>query len=158
MTEKICFPCSVCCGGWLTADIAGVKIMPGKPCAHIVKEGCGIYKTRPRNPCAIFKCGWLLDPDMPEHMRPDKSGAIILTGRFWNGRKVIRAVPAGEKIPAETLEWLMALSREQNVPLTFTERICENGKFIGRKRIGYGPPSFIEAVKTEPAPEDLMKF
>jgi len=159
MTDRQCFPCTSCCGGWLTANINGVQLMPGKPCVHLAKQGCGIYATRPHDPCATYKCGWLKGQfNMPEHMRPSESGAIVNFDRVWNGRKVIRAVPTGEKIPAETLAWLMALSRQQNLPLLFSEHLFKDGRFIGKKRIGYGPPSFIEAVKTEPGSEDVIMF
>jgi hypothetical protein len=76
--------------------------------------------------------------------------------RLWHGRKVIQAVPTGEKMPAETLEWLMALAREKNLPLLFSEHLFEEGSIIGKKKIGYGPPSFINAVKMEPGDEDVF--
>ncbi len=159
MTDRQCYPCSACCKGWLTADINGVQIMPGKPCAHITEQGCGIYEKRPYNPCAVFRCGWLKGQyNMPDHMKPSESGAIVMFGRLWHGREVIRAVPTGEKIPAATLEWLMALSRERVTPLLFSEHEFEKGRFIRKKQIGYGPPSFIEAVKMEPGPEDVFMF
>lgn len=157
MTDRQCFPCTACCQGWLTATIYGEKMMPGKPCIHATKEGCGIYEKRPENPCKTFKCGWLQDEyEMPGHMKPSESGAIVMFDRHWHGRKVIRAVPTGEKIPAETLEWLMALAREKGLPLLFSEHQFKDGKFAGKKKIGYGPPSFIKAVKTEPGDEDVF--
>ena len=93
---------------------------------------------------------------MPDHMRPFESGAIVMFDRFWNGRKVIRAVPTGEKIPADTLEWLMALSRELLLPLLFSEHRFKDGRFMSKKMLGYGPKSFIEAVKTEPGTDDVF--
>jgi hypothetical protein len=132
-------------------------MMPGTPCVHVTQMGCGIYEKRPHNPCVTFRCGWLKgDHDMPEHMKPSECGAIVMFDRLWHGRKVIRAVPTGEKIPAATLEWLMALAREQNLPLLFSEHEFENGRFMRKKKIGYGPPSFINAVKMEPGDEDVF--
>jgi len=157
MKERQCFPCSACCEGWLTTKINGVQVMPGKPCVHATEQGCGIYAKRPHNPCVIFKCGWLQGlHDMPEHMRPSEAGAIVIFNRLWHGREVIRAVPTGEKIPADTLEWLMALSKKLSLPLLFSEHEFKDGRFIGKKKLGYGPPSFIEAVKTEPGPDDVF--
>lgn len=157
VTDRQCFPCTACCEGWLTADINGVRMKPGKPCIHKTEQGCGIYAQRPHNPCAVFKCGWLTgEHDMPDHMKPSDCGAIVMFGRRWHGREVIRAVPAGEKIPADTLEWLMALSRRLNLPLLFSEHEFENGRFIRKKRTGYGPPSFINAVRMEPGIEDVF--
>lgn len=156
MTDRQCFPCNACCEGWLTAEINGVQMMPGKPCAHISDKGCGIYEKRPQNPCRVFKCGWLKSDEMPEHMKPSECGAIVLLDKIWNGQKIIRAIPVGEKIPDETLEWLMAYSRETHIPLAFSEHVFVNGVLKHKKRLGYGPPSFIEAVKLTPGPEDVF--
>ena len=159
MTIRQCFPCIACCEGWLTADINGVQIKPYKPCVHSVKQGCGIYERRPKTPCVSFKCGWLqAQYKLPEHMKPSECGTIVLFDRKWHNREVIRAVPTGEKIPSDTLEWLMALSREQSLPLLFSEHIFKNGIFVSKRKIGYGPPSFIRAVETEVGPEDVMMF
>lgn len=159
MTKRQCFPCKACCEGWLKAEINGTLLKPGTPCVHVTDQGCGIYEKRPPVPCASFKCGWLKDPvRLPEHMNPAECGAIVLLGRKWHGRNVIKAVPTGEKIPVDTLEWLMAFSREQSIPLIFCEHISENGKFVGKRQIGFGPPSFIHAVETEIEPEDIMQL
>jgi hypothetical protein len=155
--ERQCYPCVACCEGWLTAVIKGVRIKPGKPCIYKVEQGCGIYKNRPVDPCVDFRCGWLKgEHDMPDHMKPSDCGAIVMFGRKWNGREVIHAVPTGEKIPPATLEWLMALSRKLMLPLLFSEHEFEGGRFVRRKHIGYGPPSFVNAVKTEPGIEDVF--
>ncbi len=159
MTQRQCSPCKVCCEGWLTAKINGQLIMPGKPCMHMTDQGCGIYEKRPVKPCATFNCGWLLDPvNLAEDMRPDLCGAIVIIDRKWQGASVIRAIPTGEKIPRDTLERLMTISREQAKPLIFCEFIRGKDGFIGIKRIGYGPPSFVRAVETAVEPEDVFKL
>jgi len=158
MTSRQCFPCTACCDGWLTAEIFGVKIKPGVPCMHSTKQGCGIYENRPENPCVKFMCAWLQDETLfPEHMKPSECGAIV---RFsdWNGFTVIRATPVGKKIPAETLEWLMALASKESIPLIFGELLFQDGKYFGVKRTGYGPPSFIQTVEAGLNPEDIIKF
>jgi hypothetical protein len=76
--------------------------------------------------------------------------------RDWHDRKVVMAVPTGKKIPNETLEWLLAYSRDHSIPLIFHEFLVEDGRYVGKKRIGYGPRSFIHAVETEVGPEDIM--
>jgi len=132
-------------------------MFPGKPCRYVMEQGCGIYESRPKVPCVSFKCGWLQDPvKLPEHMNPAVCGAIVILDRKWHGWNVIRAIPTGEKIPADTLEWLMAFSRELSMPLLFNEYISKNDRFMGIKKIGYGPPSFIRAVETAIEPEDIM--
>ena len=158
MTIRHCFPCTACCEGSLTADINGVKMRPGTPCVHSTKQGCEIYAKRPKVPCVTFKCAWLQEQtNWPEHMKPSKCGAIVLF-REWKGRDVISAVPVGKKIPGDTLEWLMAFAREQSLPLLLKEYLFKNDKFVGTKRTGYGPPSFIHAVETEIRPEDVVMY
>lgn len=132
---------------------------PGKPCHYCTSDGCGIYESRPQNPCIDFQCAWLKEEDkIPENLKPIECGAIVMLDRDWNGRKVIRAVPAGAAIPHETFEQLKKLVLDLKMPLLFGERMVENNKFIGHRSLGYGPPSFIEAVKTAVLPEDVMQF
>jgi hypothetical protein len=158
MTNRQCFPCTACCEGWLTAEINGVTMRPGKPCIHSMKQGCGIYEKRPKIPCVAFKCAWLQEPtNWPEHMKPNECGAIVVFVE-WKRQDVISAIPIGQKIPADTLDWLMTFAREESIPLMFSERLMSDGKYVGIKRTGYGPPSFIHTVETQIMPEDIMKF
>jgi len=131
---------------------------PGKPCVHSVKQGCGIYEKRPQIPCVVFKCAWLQEQtNWPQHMKPSECGAIVIFDE-WKRRDVISATPTGQKIPPDTLEWLMSFAREESIPLIFSERLMSEGKYVGIKKIGYGPPSFIHAVETHIWPEDIMTF
>jgi hypothetical protein len=149
--------CAACCEGWLRADIGGTQISPLKPCGFSTAKGCAIYERRPVNPCQTFKCGWLKeDSPLPEHMKPNKCGAIVMFDRKWVGRQTNFAIPVGKKVPADTLEWLMAYSREHSIPLIFYENLIENGLFTGVKRTGYGPSSFVHAVQNEIKPEDIF--
>ncbi len=91
-------------------------------------------------------------------MRPNECGAIVLWGKKWNEWNVIRAVPTGERIPEDTLEWLKAYARENNIPLLFIENMFKDGKYYGLSQTGYGPPAFTHAVKNEIHPEDILKF
>lgn len=146
MSSRECGACTVCCEGWMSSKV--IDFSPGNPCKHCTAAGCGIYATRPVDPCRTFKCAWLQDGSpMPDHLRPDKSLAIVQLNRKWKGRDIISATPVGATIPQETLDWLMAYAREQNRPLLFLENLFEDGKFIGYKQTGYGPPDFVQAVK-----------
>ena len=158
MTNRQCSSCTACCEGWLTAKINGIQIKPGTPCVNCTKQGCKIYETRPKNPCVSFKCGWLIEPDkFPEHMKPSKCGAIIVFSQ-WGDKGVVKATPVGEKIPSDTLEWLMAFAREHSLPLMFNEHLFEDGKYIGLTKKLYGPQSFIREEDTRITPEDIMRF
>jgi hypothetical protein len=53
----------------------------GKPagtwCVHIAGEkGCSVYETRPPA-CRDFACGWLMQPSIPDGLRPDRSKVIL---------------------------------------------------------------------------------
>lgn len=160
MSDRKCGQCTACCEGWLSSEINGVKMMPGTPCSHCTDSGCGIYEHRPVKPCVEFICGWLQDGSpLPEHMRPDQSGVIVLLNRDWMGKNVIRAVHTGRAIPEETLEWLKAYAREQVKPLLLLEfRFGDDGSFKGSRKLGYGPPWFVQAVKTQLIPEDTFRM
>jgi hypothetical protein len=75
--SKSCGDCTVCCSGALKATILEHEIGNGISCPFVCKTGCIIYETRPENPCKVFKCGWLVHPNIPDYMRPDKSGVIL---------------------------------------------------------------------------------
>ncbi|MGD2129654.1 MAG: hypothetical protein PVJ33_13410 [Lysobacterales bacterium] len=133
---------------------------PGRPCQHCMAAvGCAIYPDRPEKPCVTFKCAWLREGSpLPEVMRPDRCGAIVMTDRKWHGAAVIMATPVGAEIPEETLEWLKAYSRETDIPLLFRENLSRDGKYNGIRKLGYGPRWFVEAVKNTIEPEDVFRI
>jgi len=158
MTDRKCSSCTACCEGWLTTKVSGVIIEPGTPCVNCTKQGCKIYERRPQNPCVSFKCVWLREPDkLPEHMKPSKCGAIVTLSK-WGGKQVITATPVGQKIPIDTLEWLMAFAREHSLPLMFSEHVFEDGKYLRLIKKCYGPQSFTRKEDTGIRPEDIMRF
>jgi hypothetical protein len=157
MSERQCSTCVACCEGWLTSE--KLKMRPGKPCTHCTAQGCAIYDTRPEKPCRKFKCAWLAEGEaLPEHMRPDQCGAIVMLDRKWNGWSIIKAVPTGATIPEETIEWLKAYARDKKIPLLFSANLEKDGNYHGVTNMGYGPPAFVERVKLDIMPEDIMKF
>jgi len=89
-------------------------------------------------------------------MSPVECGAIILLNRKWQSSTCTIALPTGTTVPADTLEWLMAYSRENLIPLIFTENILENGQYVSRKLTGYGPPPFVEDVKNMITGDDIF--
>lgn len=132
---------------------------PGSPCAHCTVQGCAIYDERPEKPCRVFRCAWLGGGEaIPEDMRPDRCGAIIMFDREWNGWNIVKAVPTGASIPEETMEWLKAYAREKKIPLLFQENLLENGRYTKIRNMGYGPPAFLEQVKLAIGPEDVITF
>jgi len=83
---------------------------------------------------------------LPDWMRPDLCGAIVLLSMPWNGQLVIYAVPVGAAIPDRTLEWLKQYAQKYTRPLIFCERTSSNGVYTGLKRVGFGPPAFRKLV------------
>ena len=147
VTKRECLPCTACCQGWLSADVLGHAIRAGHPCPHSTPQGCGIYQRRPPKPCQSFICSWLVaGSPLPDWMRPDVCGAIVLLSLRWEDEWVISAVPVGRAIPERTLEWLKSYAARHQRPLLFYERIESEGRYTGLKRYGYGPPSFRDKV------------
>lgn len=145
--ERQCLPCTTCCEGWLYAEVNEHILKAGHACPHSMKRGCGIYADRPNDPCRTYLCSWrVAGSPLPDWMRPDLSGAIVLLSRPWEGQLVISAIPAGPEIPQKTLDWLQAYAREHRRPLIFYTRVIENGEYKGLKRVGYGPPEFRQKV------------
>lgn len=158
MSKRECGSCTACCEGWLPANINGAELKPGVGCKDLCKTGCGIYPDRPVQPCQVFKCGWLQEGSpLPENMRPDLCGAIVLLDRNWRGWNTIRALPLGEQVPAETMGWLKNHARKTATPLIF----CQNKRQgDGYKRLphqGYGPPAFVNEVRYAPGEEDIFR-
>jgi hypothetical protein len=157
MKNRECGTCTACCEGWLRADELEMK--PGQPCRHCTQSGCAIYPDRPEDPCRRFACGWLQDADrFPDELRPDHSGVIVLLGRKWRNWQVIMGIPAGRKVPAESLDWLRLYAKQARLPLVFHERLVAAGEFTGVKARAYGSPAFANAVKYSIGPEDIVKM
>lgn len=155
--SRQCDTCTACCEGWLTSEVT--NMYPGHPCSHCTAQGCAIYETRPEDPCRDFTCGWLQDGSpLPEEMRPDKSGVIVLLDRKWEGWTVIKAIPAGKSIPEDSLKWLMQYAQSVNVPLLLMDRIVEDGRFIGKSIRGFGPPAFRQTVDNAINPGDVSRM
>lgn len=143
-----CMPCFACCQGWLTAEVLGNELRPGQGCPHASAKGCGVYPDRPEVPCRTFICSWLVESSpLPDWMRPDLSGAIVLLSMPWEGEKVISAVPVGRAIPQKTLDWLKDYAQKYGRPLIFYERtVDDEGHYTGLKRFGFGAQAFRDKV------------
>ena len=141
-------PCYACCQGWMSAEVLGNRLCAGQGCPHASEKGCGVYSERPEVPCRSFICSWLVEGSpLPDWMRPDLSGAIVLLSLPWEGEKVISAVPVGDVIPEKTLEWLKAYAQKHTRPLVFYERTRDAiGHYEGLRRFGFGPPQFRDKV------------
>jgi len=145
MAKRECGSCTACCEGWVKSKT--IDMYPGHPCKHCTSGGCAIYETRPENPCRTFVCGWLrTGSPLPDSMRPDRSGVIVLMGGSWQKWKVIKAVATGTQIPPHSLDQLKSLAYRTRTPLLITEFVESEGRIVGESIQGFGPPEFSEAV------------
>jgi len=126
---RSCEGCTKCCEGHLRADIKGNfmgQSDDGKlqPCIFVqIGKGCGDYEDRPINPCHIFKCDWLTNPDMPESFKPSNSNAIFTT-REVNGIQYTKLIEAGHKLDSEVLSW--AIENALMNGINFSWRVLSN--------------------------------
>lgn len=91
-------------------------------------------------------------------MKPNICGAVVVLHKKWQKWDVIRVLPTGDRIPAQTLEWVKNYARDNRIPLIFVENVFRDGRWVAVKRTGYGPPDFVHAVKNEIVPTDVLKF
>jgi len=105
-----CGTCTKCCEGWLTGNIKGHDMYPGKPCYFIeIGKGCKIYNDRPENPCKQFFCAWTILDDMPEEFKPENSGVIMANNQgYW------RLTKSPNNPTAEFLSWAIVYARSRN--------------------------------------------
>jgi hypothetical protein len=71
---KTCGTCTFCCK---VMTIDALSKPSGAWCPHCaVGSGCQIYESRPED-CREFLCQWLLDPRMPDALKPDKVKVVL---------------------------------------------------------------------------------
>jgi hypothetical protein len=109
-----CGECTKCCEGWLKGDVKEHSMYPGKPCFFLQigigePTGCSDYENRPDNPCKSYNCLWILDQDIPDEFKPEKTG-VILDIVDINGFNVLRIVPAPDDPSLEMLLWILQYS------------------------------------------------
>jgi hypothetical protein len=115
--SKSCEGCTKCCEGYLTADINGEEIGPGKPCKACVKDsGCSIYKDRPKDPCRSFECFWRASEVMPKEFKPSEVG-VIVTSQQIDGIPYLVLNEAGNQVSVDVLSWFVkhAVDRQLNI-------------------------------------------
>ena len=125
LKQRSCSNCTKCCEGSLSGEVFGKTFYSGKPC-HFVKlnEGCSVYKIRPNNPCASYKCVWLVNADIPEWMKPNISNAI-LDFRKINEIEYIELHQAGASLDAKVLSWFITYATNNKYNFAWT---IDNGK------------------------------
>ena len=109
--KRECGSCTACCDGWLSGQAHGYHFYPGRPC-HFKGAGCcSIYPDRPESPCKAFECVWLSKAlvELPEWMRPDLCGSIVLAQEWQDKQYSLRIFETGKKIDSNVLSWFFEL-------------------------------------------------
>lgn len=105
--QRSCDGCTKCCEGWLTANIHGEEMYPGKPCQFVEKGvGCTIYDNRPQDPCKNFMCFWRADGIVPIEFKPSEIGSLITIQRI-DDMDYYSLVECGEKLDSKFLSWFV---------------------------------------------------
>jgi len=106
---RSCDGCTKCCEGWLSGEAYGYKFSPGLKCAFLNK-GCSIYPNHPVDPCKLFECQWKSNRSLPEWLKPDKVGAIIMK-RQLDIFEYFMVVPAAN-IAKQVYDWADSFYRQ----------------------------------------------
>lgn len=116
----------MCCQGWLTGEAYGHRFAPGRPCGWLQPRGCSIYEHRPANPCQSFLCEWKRQPTIPDSLRPDLVG-VIMVARVHAGREYIRVIESRGPVPDRIHEWAQTHSQQHSsnivIPVTGGVRV-----------------------------------
>ncbi len=114
---KSCGTCTRCCDGWMSDNIRGHEVYPGKPCLFVtIGRGCNDYDNRPNDPCKTFNCVWKVDNQIPEHMKPDISN-IIATYNQIDGILYTTLTQAGNEVDKTSIDWYISFYGNKNTNL-----------------------------------------
>ena len=122
--QRSCQPCTACCEGHLELGEALQADGKSSACKHCASSGCGIYESRPVEPCQQFECLWLVtDSPLPDWMRPNDSRAIVtLNRKKKNDRPVLVALQMDSHLPKRTMRWLKEFSALYTLPLAVVKK------------------------------------
>jgi hypothetical protein len=146
--NRSCGTCTRCCEGYFSGEVNGHVFYNGRPCHYVDKGvGCTIHEERPEM-CRAFKCGWLLDPRIPEWLKPELSNVIIAYPAIGD-IPYMSVLESGENISASTLSWIILFALENSYNLLYEV----NG---GQNVIG--SPEFISAYHNSIRKKDSIKY
>ena len=143
--DRSCDGCTKCCEGHLTANIYGYEMGPGKPCFFVTKNGCGIYSSRPHDPCKGFKCVWKMSSAVPLEFKPNLSGIIMIENQIDN-MPYVYLVPAGNEITLEILDWAITAVNSGSIN-NIVYKKDDKARIISRD------PAFIDKYFDKPPAE-----
>lgn len=127
-------------------------MFPGKPCHFNTRSSencCAIYEDRPQF-CKDFRCLWLARAEvLPEWMRPDLSGAVMVL-RAWGleQKPYIMVLECGVPLDAKVLSWLFLYHLGNGIPIAY--QLHGHITYIG-------PREFAEWASRQKEPQLLME-
>ena len=99
-------------------EALGKTFFKSKPCHFVeIGVGCTVYAKRPKDPCVTYKCQWLVNPDIPEYMKPNLINTIIDKRKTKSGIEYLNVLEAGATLDAGVLSNLLmhALGNKINI-------------------------------------------
>lgn len=120
-SQRPCGPCTACCEGWLSANIRGHEMHPGRPCFFLADGRCTDYDARPGT-CKTYNCAWKAEPEVfPAWMRPDLAGVIIsrIVLPMSADLTHYEVAEAAGKLDVRTLNWLVQWALEKGINLFY---------------------------------------
>jgi hypothetical protein len=87
------------------------------------------------------------DSPLPESMRPDQAGMIVMSRLKWKKWTVIKVVATGGQIPTTSMDWLRKHAMQSEMPLIFKVFRESGTGNMGEHIKGFGPPEFQSAVR-----------
>lgn len=154
-SKRTCGDCTKCCEGWLSGNVLGNTMYPGKPCHFIsINQGCTVYSQRPKDPCISFRCQWLDNPEIPEWFKPNQINAIVKYS-YINEIPYISILEAGGVLQSRALSWFIQYAL--NKQLNFVWQVEGEFNWVGSAEFDLamqsGPP--INKL-SHPEPKNLL--
>ncbi len=138
--DRHCGTCTACCEGWLSANIRGHEMYPGRHCFYLADGKCTEYEERPGT-CKTYNCAWKAESEVfPTWMRPDLTGVIIskITLPSRADLTHYEVAEASGKLDVRTLNWLVQWALEKGINLFYQ---------IDGKHHTIGSPAFCALMR-----------
>ena len=98
--------------------------------------------------CRAFKCGWLIDPRIPEWLKPELSNVIIAYPGL-DDISYMSVLESGKPMNASTLSWIILFALENSYNLLYE---VDGGQNV------IGTPEFISAYHKSKRKKDSIKY
>lgn len=137
--KRSCDGCTACCEGWLQIDKGPIKATLGRPCPKLsIGVGCSSFENRPEDPCKVFICSWLKDPEnFSAEMQPNQSKLIVQEKTIYGFTQSCLTAVACDKIVPES-SWLKLkeiADRLKMNAMVLTFDLDINGTFTSQKTL-----------------------